>query len=198
MGSFHRLKHLDLSYNLLGDTIPEASSGLVNLQTFYLEGNAMTVSLPGSLFEKRLSDLQALSVRDAGIQGSIPSTVRNATSLRLLNLGAAGFVGSLPDLPSGLEYLLLNCNFLTGTIPSLNLPALKVLQLDRNDLDGSLENVCQQDNNNMTVDCRENVQCSCCNKLCCSCEEACAFQGSHVDSCKPQREEDLQRIQDSW
>lgn len=140
------LKFVDLRGNSLGGTLPTGLDALPQLEVLLLgDQQASTVKgqLPIYAFE-HWNDLVALHL--GGIDfpdGPLPTEIAYMTKLQALDLWGAHLDGPLTDnvaLLVDLQYLYLERNSLTGTIPISwsNLTALMVLDLHGNDLHGPL------------------------------------------------------------
>ena len=85
----------------------------------------------------------AISLRDNGLSGALPSEIGGLTRLRELNVSGNLLTGNLPNQIgklTGLELISLDVNYLAGEIPSSigNLANLRNLGLSENDLRGSI------------------------------------------------------------
>ncbi len=69
--------------------------------------------------------------------GSVPSSIVSLSALTILNLSNNQLSGSLPSLPSSLQWVYFNQNLLTGSIPSLH-NGLTVVYLSGNQFSGSI------------------------------------------------------------
>lgn len=130
----------------LGRENPQfAVDSLVNL-TSLVSFNASGFLLPGSipdLFGQSLLTLQVLDLRSCSVNGPIPSSIGNLTSLRGLYLSGNSITGQIPAALgqlSNLSVLDLSRNSLTGNIPSsfASLSNLSSLGLSSNYLSGSI------------------------------------------------------------
>uniref|UniRef100_A0A0E0MFS5 non-specific serine/threonine protein kinase n=1 Tax=Oryza punctata TaxID=4537 RepID=A0A0E0MFS5_ORYPU len=115
LGKLKHLISLDLSNNLLTGAIPASLGAISNLR---LSGNNLTGTIPPSL--GNLKSLEILELRNNALSGIIPA--------------------SLGDIET-LNYLDLNDNMLTGTVPleilSRLVTTLDELNVAHNDLDGT-------------------------------------------------------------
>ena len=85
----------------------------------------------------------AISLRDNGLSGALPSEIGGLTRLRELNVSGNVLTGKLPTQIgnlTGLESISLDVNYLAGEIPISigNLANLRYLGLSENDLSGSI------------------------------------------------------------
>ncbi|XP_062198591.1 probable LRR receptor-like serine/threonine-protein kinase At4g37250 [Phragmites australis] len=115
LGLIEHLRHLDLSSNALSGTIP-----------------------PELL---RAPELRVLSLAGNGITGGLPEQVGQLRSLRALNLAGNALSGAIPQnltlLPNLTAVSLAN-NFFSGGLPGGGFPALQVLDVSANLLNGTL------------------------------------------------------------
>ncbi|KAF7840948.1 putative LRR receptor-like serine/threonine-protein kinase [Senna tora] len=122
----------------------DALANFTLLQSF----NASKFSLPGPIphwFGRKLSSLRVLDLRSCSINGGIPSSIGNLTSLTGLYLSDNNLTGMIPSSISqllGLSVLDLSQNSLTGPLPSSSsfafLGNLSFLDLSSNYLSGSI------------------------------------------------------------
>lgn len=116
LGNLSTLSSLNLGSNFLTGVIPPQLSGCSSLQALNLAINNLTGPIPSSL--SSLSSLQNLNLGGNNLNGQIPQSLfANFTSLIKLGLCKNTFTGSIPDLPTTLEDLLLWGNNFTGSIP---------------------------------------------------------------------------------
>ena len=134
-----RVTRLALSNNNLSGTLPAEMGSLDQLTRLFLGGNNLVGTLPAEL--GRLTNLTNLSLINNQLSGTVPSLSR-LTSLKDLRLLNNQFGGSLPNLSSlaSLQHLYLGGNGFTGTIPAWlsNLTGLVYLGLESNQLTGSI------------------------------------------------------------
>lgn len=128
------------SDNSLSGTIP-ASWLPPNLTILYASHNRLMLPPDGHLPLPPL--LAALVLSGNPLNGPVPASLHNHTSLRLVDLDGCGLVGTLPaaPLPRSLTHLNLDANNLSGTIPfaAWDLPeSLIELFLSGNRLTGPL------------------------------------------------------------
>ncbi|XBJ19340.1 hypothetical protein VPH35_010326 [Triticum aestivum] len=130
----HRLQILDLGYNSLQDTIPDALANCSKLRKLDLSYNSFVGEIPPKL--GLLSNLFDLRFNTNNLTGTIPSTFSNSSSIQVMSLSCNHLVGGIPDelgkLPS-IWWLALGGNRLTGGFPQglLNLSnSLRVLGLE--------------------------------------------------------------------
>ncbi|XP_058076498.1 receptor-like protein EIX2 [Magnolia sinica] len=85
-----------------------------------------------------------MHLRNNGLSGKVPSTLKNCTLLETLDLGQNNFSGHIPTWIGksflALRILNLRSNMFTGNIPPqlLNITSLQVLDLAQNCLSGSI------------------------------------------------------------
>ncbi|KAF3786951.1 DNA-damage-repair/toleration protein [Nymphaea thermarum] len=130
-----RLRHLELSFNLISGTIPSRLSELTDLTELSLSHCNFTGSIPESF--RQLSNLTLLDLSNNNLSGEIPPGLLNLPTLQYLGLHANELSGPLPDFGNGFSILnsvYLSYNMLEGEIPSSisNLPHLEVLELEAN------------------------------------------------------------------
>ena len=93
-----RVISLDLAYNELTGSIPEALGQLNNLQDLYLGGNQLTGSIPETIGQ--LKNLQVLSLVNnqltGTMTGTIPETIGQLKNLQDLYLGGNQLTGCIP------------------------------------------------------------------------------------------------------
>ncbi|NP_001169585.1 Probable LRR receptor-like serine/threonine-protein kinase At4g37250 [Zea mays] len=110
-----------------------------NLRHLDLSGNALTGTIPPDLL--RAPELRVLSLAGNGITGGLPEQVGQLRSLRALNLAGNALSGAVPQnltlLPNLTAVSLAN-NFFSGTLPRGGFPALQVLDVSANLLNGTL------------------------------------------------------------
>lgn len=124
----------------LNGSIPEVYIKDSNLITLNLNLNALIGSIPNSISNLPLQELQ-LGVN--GFNGNIPDAIGDIKSLATLNLGTNSLSGTIPSSMqklTGLQFLFLDSNHLTGEIPQWigNFSLLKNLNLNSNQLNGSI------------------------------------------------------------
>uniref|UniRef100_A0A0D9XPJ4 Receptor kinase-like protein Xa21 n=1 Tax=Leersia perrieri TaxID=77586 RepID=A0A0D9XPJ4_9ORYZ len=87
----------------------------------------------------------SLNLTNRGLAGHISPSIANLTFLKYLSLGKNSFFGEIPTtlgLLHRLQTLILSYNKLQGRIPDLaNCSSLKLLWLDRNNLNGKFPNL---------------------------------------------------------
>ena len=137
-----RVTSLDLNWNGLTGTIPEALGQLHNLQYLNLSYNDLA---GGEILEVlvQLNNLQYLGLIDNDLTGTIPEALGQLDSLHTLYLADNDLTGTIPEALGqlhNLQYLNLSYNDLTGTIPEAlgQLDSLHTLYLADNDLTGCI------------------------------------------------------------
>uniref|UniRef100_A0A1J3GQR3 non-specific serine/threonine protein kinase n=1 Tax=Noccaea caerulescens TaxID=107243 RepID=A0A1J3GQR3_NOCCA len=139
-GNLSRIKHLHFNNNTISGEIPVELSKLTNLAHLILDNNNLTGTLPLEL--ALLPSLTILQLDNNNFQGSeIPEAYGNFPRLVKLSLRNCGLQGSIPDLSriTNLSYLDLSWNNLTGTIPESKLSDnMTTIELSYNNLTGSI------------------------------------------------------------
>ena len=141
LGQLNSLQYLDLSENELTGLIPEALGQLDNLDTLDLGENELTGPIPETLGQ--LNNLLWLDLGENELMGPIPETLGNLGSLQYLWLGDNQLTGAIPETLgqlNNLEGLFLSENELTGPIPETlgQLNNLLWLVLSDNQLTGTI------------------------------------------------------------
>jgi Leucine rich repeat N-terminal domain/Leucine rich repeat/Leucine Rich Repeat len=123
---------------LLGPVVPEL--GLIkHLRHLDLSGNLLNGTLPSTLFNA--TELRVLSLSNNEISGEIPQSIGQLMNLQVLNLAGNAVTGVLPTnitlLPS-LTILSLSNNYLHGDLPAGGFSSLETLDLSSNLFNGTL------------------------------------------------------------
>ncbi|KAG8485005.1 hypothetical protein CXB51_021639 [Gossypium anomalum] len=133
---------LDLSENSLSGTIPDCLENLSYLQTLDLQMNNFIGKIPNSFVN---NSLRRLLLNNNQLEGLVPSSFANSTSLELLNLGNNKLTDRFPGwlaLLSSLQVLILKFNRFYGSLPhsiaSSNFSALRIIDLSANEFTGTL------------------------------------------------------------
>ncbi|MFQ6625358.1 hypothetical protein Gotur_006074 [Gossypium turneri] len=133
---------LDLSENSLSGTIPDCLGNLSNLGILDLEMNNFIGKIPNSFAN---NGLRRLLLNDNQLEGLVPSSLANSTSLELLNLGNNKLKDRFPRWLaslSSLQVLILRFNRFYGSLPhsvaSSNFSALRIIDLSANEFTGTL------------------------------------------------------------
>ncbi|XP_009336150.3 probable leucine-rich repeat receptor-like protein kinase At1g35710 [Pyrus x bretschneideri] len=141
LGKLTQLQELYLSDNHLTGEIPQSLGKLTQLQELYLSDNHLTGEIPQSL--GKLTQLQQLYLSDNHLTGEIPQSLGNLSRLKRLDLSANNFTGVIPRISglTGLDYLNLSSNSLSGAIPSelRMLTKLDVFNASHNHLSGEIQ-----------------------------------------------------------
>ncbi|XP_042980779.1 phytosulfokine receptor 1 [Carya illinoinensis] len=141
LGTLKQLKTLNLSQNLLRDSLPVSLFHLPYLEALNLSSNKFSGPIPASI---DLPSIQSIDLSQNGLKGSIPAGIcHNSTRIQVLNLAFNDFSGNLtPGLGncSSLENLNLGTNYLTGGLSDdlYGLKRLKRLGVQDNKLSGPL------------------------------------------------------------
>ncbi|KAJ6750360.1 hypothetical protein OIU85_000939 [Salix viminalis] len=128
-----QLFYLDLSYNKFEGRIPSFRKSK-NLTYVHLTRNNLTGEIPSGHWEGLLS-LTHVGLGNNAFNGSIPSSLFAIPSMQWIQLRNNRFGGQIPEFPN---YLNLSRNLLVDLERPLSLPGLTILDLHRNQLQGSI------------------------------------------------------------
>jgi len=126
--------------NQLSGEIPESIGGLTHLESLFLSYN----NLKGNIPRFKSHKLDYLNLKKNSLSGTIPASLFDIESLRLLYLSSNQLTGTIPEdfhTANTLKDLFLDDNKLTGLIPEITataLPAITEIVLDSNHLAGSI------------------------------------------------------------
>ncbi|KAK1381338.1 putative leucine-rich repeat receptor-like protein kinase [Heracleum sosnowskyi] len=135
--SFPYLQTLDLSGCKLNGSIPYQIGMLSKLKYLSLYGNYLTGSIPSEI--GTLSNLIELYLYDNRLTGTIPSALGSLTKLKLMDLHNNQLSGSLDLHDANLSHLQTPIyNSLTGVIPIFKCSGLQYLSLSDNLLSGNI------------------------------------------------------------
>jgi len=160
---------LELSKNNLRGRLPWEIVLMTNLASIDFDSNSISGSIPSRIID--LSHLEIFWARDNDLTGTLPSTFSPVTSS--IDLRQNSMNGSIPvgwgEAMPKLEYLALELNSFTGTIPSDigNITPLEVFTFFGNSLTGSVDEfLCHGFQwTDLMADCYE-VDCPCCTVCC--------------------------------
>ena len=112
------LEVLDFGLNSLTGSIPTRIIHLSNLQVMFVQNNELTGSIPADI--NKLTRLEVFWASTNRLKGTLPATFSPFTVE--IELGGNSLTGSIPEswgttMP-GLDYILLQENTLTGSLPS--------------------------------------------------------------------------------
>ncbi|KAG6741129.1 hypothetical protein POTOM_056617 [Populus tomentosa] len=136
------LSLLSISMNYFEGQIPsEIGDHLPGLEILLMSDNGLNGSIPSSL--GNISSLQVLDLSNNNLQGKILGWIGNMSSLHFLDLSGNNFSGSLPyrfNTSSKLRYVYLSRNKLQGPITMAFDDSFEIIQLDlsHNNLTGRI------------------------------------------------------------
>ncbi|CBI22585.3 unnamed protein product, partial [Vitis vinifera] len=131
------LLHLDLSYNHLNGSFPDAFTNMVFLESFVLSRNELEGEIP-KFFSVSFVHLDLSGNQ---LHGLIPDAFGNMTILAYLDLSSNQLKGEIPkSLSTSVVHLDLSWNLLHGSIPDAfgNMTTLAYLDLSSNHLEGEI------------------------------------------------------------
>lgn len=136
IGQLTEVRSIFLSRNQLDGPIPSTIGALKKLERFEANGTGLDGPLPNSIGD--LSALGYLDLSYGEFTGPIPDLSR--TKLAYLSLAENRFSGTVPLLPSTIDYADFSGNELTGPIPAhlASLPAIRYLRLASNQFTGGI------------------------------------------------------------
>ncbi|XP_074352308.1 receptor-like protein 33 [Apium graveolens] len=139
LGTAENLKYLDLSNNQIHGEIPQGI-GMGKFYNLDLSGNFLTCGIENLSWDF----LEYLNLQPNILNGSLPDSICNSTSLNVLNLSHNNLSGVLPACSRSLDYTLsvldVRMNSIRGSIPSTlsNFRKLRSLNLYANKLEGTI------------------------------------------------------------
>ncbi|XP_066257049.1 protein artichoke [Euwallacea similis] len=133
-----QLKGLDLSQNYFRRLEPTLLQDLPSLRKINLSKNELTIIDPEAF---SLSPaLEHINISSNGLATLHPATFRPLLNLYELDISNNALIEFVPGLPRGIEYLHLRNNqismFPLAPTPDLDLPALRMLDLTSNKIEG--------------------------------------------------------------
>ncbi|PON84847.1 LRR domain containing protein [Trema orientale] len=145
------LRTIDISFSGLHGRIPHSLADIPNLEILRLSANDLSAS-SSQLLRGKWGKIQILELGMNRIQGKLPTSIGNMTSLTYLDLSDNDIEGGIPRSIGklcNLKYFLVSDNNLTGTLPesleesqycvsSSPLTSLQYLDLSNNQLSGRL------------------------------------------------------------
>lgn len=133
------VQQLHLGQRALVGPLPSEVGLLSNLLALDLKGNRLAGGIPEELY--RLTNLKEMDLSGNELSMGISDDLQKLTDLEFLGLQDNFFVGSFPDCPPNLEYLLIAANMLTGQVADIflgNNTALLYIDIGYNDFEGSI------------------------------------------------------------
>ncbi|OMO88179.1 Leucine-rich repeat, typical subtype [Corchorus olitorius] len=128
---FYLGARVDLGFNLLEGSIPIWP----NVTYLSLRNNLFSGPIPSNI-GKRMSKMVNLDLSRNFLNGSIPASINNMTSLRFLDLSSNDLSGLIPKQLQGLQRLMvldLSKNNLSGGVPSSLCPLRSLIFLKLSD-----------------------------------------------------------------
>ncbi|XVF65290.1 hypothetical protein PTKIN_Ptkin09bG0236300 [Pterospermum kingtungense] len=135
-----QLWRFNASHNKLNGSIPSCFGNVISLEYLDLQENNFSGSIPDFV---KASQLETLQLNDNQLEGKLPRSLANCTTLQILNLGNNTlhdtfplWLGKLPEL----KVLILQANWFHGPIKVIkdNFPVLDVLDIAFNNFSGQL------------------------------------------------------------
>ncbi|GJN07260.1 hypothetical protein PR202_ga25079 [Eleusine coracana subsp. coracana] len=132
-----RVTSLNLHNRHLVGHISASLGNLTFLKDLNLADNRFTGHIPP--FLGQLPHLEIIVLSNNTLYGSIP-TLANCSNLNALLLNGNNLIGKFPDLPLGIQFLNLESNNLSGTIPSslANITTLQAFSCHGNNIEGTI------------------------------------------------------------
>ncbi|RLN30843.1 leucine-rich repeat receptor-like tyrosine-protein kinase PXC3 [Panicum miliaceum] len=136
LGSFPRLRSLNLSSNKLNGDIPVSMAG--SLAELVLSGNHFSGSIPQALFT--YGNLTLLDLSQNDLSGAVPDEFKSLPKLQTLLLSGNNLSGKIPLSlnVTTLTRFAANKNFFSGSIPTWITKHVRMLDLSYNNLNGSI------------------------------------------------------------
>ncbi|GKV15106.1 hypothetical protein SLEP1_g25907 [Rubroshorea leprosula] len=134
---FGNLETIDLRSNLLQDSLPILSTTWYSTQQLFISGNDLNGEIPSSYCN--MTSLGVLDLAYNSLGGKIPKCLGNLRNLAFLDLRMNNFHGRIPNSfvnKSELRTLTLNGNQLEGLLPRslINCSNLEILDVGNNNL----------------------------------------------------------------
>ncbi|PUZ63182.1 hypothetical protein GQ55_3G047600 [Panicum hallii var. hallii] len=136
LGSFPRLRSLNLSSNKLIGDIPVSMAG--SLAELVLSGNQFSGSIPLALFN--YGNLSLLDLSQNDLNGAVPDEFKSLPKLQTLLLSGNNLSGKIPPSlnVTTLTRFAANKNSFSGLIPTWITKHVRMLDLSYNHLNGSI------------------------------------------------------------
>ncbi|KAI9170325.1 hypothetical protein LWI28_026207 [Acer negundo] len=142
IGNLSLLGVIDLSLNMINETIPESLGKPANLIVISLKNNAISGQIPLNIGHE-ITNMVFLELFGNLLNGSIPSSMTEMKELIFLDLSSNYLSGTIPSKWHSLKlltYMDLSNNSFSGGIPSTicSMPALQWLKLGSKNLSEEL------------------------------------------------------------
>ncbi|KAG2623337.1 hypothetical protein PVAP13_3KG054300 [Panicum virgatum] len=136
LGSFPRLRSMNLSSNKLNGDIPLSMAG--SLAELVLSGNQFSGSIPQALFG--YGNLTLLDLSQNDLSGAVPDEFKSLPKLQTLLLSGNTLSGKIPVSlnVTRLTRFAANRNLFSGSIPTWITKHVRMLDLSYNNLSGSM------------------------------------------------------------
>jgi Leucine-rich repeat (LRR) protein len=124
LGNLVKLNYFYVNDNVMTGTIPSSLGNLSEVVYFWIHTNHFSGTIPPEL--GKLSKMYYFAAQSNAIQGTLSTDLSSLTTLRYMYLYRNSLSGSIPQEVAGMRslyYLYLHVNQLTGTIP----PAIRLL-----------------------------------------------------------------------
>ena len=132
------LRSLNLSFNRISGSLPNDLGNFGLLESLDLSGNLVSGEIPTTV--SSLSSLKLLNLRENKLEGKIPDGILGCKSLSSVDLSSNRLSGRLVNFSTldSLSSLNLSGNLLQGSVHEAFHVPLRVLDLSRNQFQGSV------------------------------------------------------------